>query len=242
MRRAVAAAALLVALASCGRGGLVLRARTTRLHPGESIRLSAGEGRVFGWRPVAAESLEWRTTGESVVLVEPDGRVTAIGTRGGSRESAMIGVSRGTHHGALRVFVAPGGPGPSLVITTGAGRQPCTAWPIEPCVILQEGDSLDFRVHDRAGTDVTARDAGTRYFVFVGSGLANDTHPRTVIGDGWPASLDAEAFRIDDRTGTLHAPESIAGMRWFGVTILVRNGDAVGWLSVRVDPGRRARG
>lgn len=250
MKRAAAMAApfaLLALLAGCGCSGdagsgrLVLGAPRTTLRPGESVRVSAGLRTLSGVHPLPADSLEWHTTGESVMLVERDGRVTAIGTNGRARESAIVGANRGARHASLRFFVEPGGRGPSLAITTGAGREPCTAWPVELCVILHEGDSLSFRVHERDGTDVTARASGTRYQVFAGSGSADDPNPGLVIGGTWPESLNADAIRIDDRSGTLRVPASIAPLRWFGVTILVRHGESVGWLFVRVDP-RTSRG
>jgi hypothetical protein len=103
--------------------------------------------------------------------------------------------------------------------------------------MMHEGDSIHFQVIRKRGPgtpDVTARSAGTRYLVFVGSGLANDPAPQIIIGDLWPPNLNAASIRIDDVRGVITVPE-IGSVNWFSVIIFARNDDSVGWLFLLID-------
>jgi len=183
-------------------------------------------------------SLEWRTTGESVLVPEPDGRVTCVGTDGRETESAIISAASGAHRGSRRFRVTRAGPGPSLDFVTQDSIGPRPQWPTERSIVVHERDSVRFRLirtHEPGVPDVTARSTGTTYLVFVGSGLANDPNPQTTIGEPWPQGLNAMSVRIDDVNGVISAPESIGNLNWLQVIILARNNDSVGWLFLRIE-------
>jgi hypothetical protein len=91
------------------------------------------------------------------------------------------------------------------------------------------------RTHGPGAPDVTARSTGTTYLVFVGSGLANDPAPQTIIGEPWPRGLNAASVRIDDANHVIRAPDSIGSLNRLRVIILARNNDSVGWLFLRIE-------
>ena len=230
-------------MSGCRPSSLVLKAPRTTLGVGETVHVAALERGPWLFETHALEpgSLVWRTTGESCLLAEPDGRVTCVGTGGREKESAVISAASGSRRGWLRFRVTRSGPGPSLDLVTQDSLGPCPQWPTERCAVIHEGDSLRFRVRERGpgAPDVTARSMGTRYLVFIGSGLANDPAPEVVVGKPWPQNLNAASVRIDDVHGVITAPETIGELNCLAVIILVRSNDSVGWLFLRIE--HRAR-
>ena len=95
-------------------------APTTTLRVGETVQLTVIERQPDGTtKNLTAPSTgtTYYTTGQSRLIPEPDGRVTAIGTDGQDKESAVIGVGNGALHGHIRFEILPPGPGPSLEVT-----------------------------------------------------------------------------------------------------------------------------
>jgi len=62
----------------------------------------------------------YSTTSESMLVIEPDGTATCIGTQGKPSETAWIGAANGNHHGHLAFDLQSVGPGPSLAATSHA--------------------------------------------------------------------------------------------------------------------------
>jgi len=231
---------LCLVMNGCDPSGLVVSAPKTRLGVGETAQLVVFKRRpwLLGMDTLDPRSLEWRTTGESVLLPEFDGRVTCVGTNGKEYERAIVSAASGSRRGWRLFRVMREGPGPSLDFVTQGSVSPCPRWPVEQCTVVHEGDSVPFRLIRKRGPgtpDVTARAAGTRYLVFVGSGLADDPAPQRIIGEPWPPKLNAASVRIDDVNGVIAAPETIGGLNWFAVTVFARNYDSVGWLFLRIE-------
>jgi len=237
-------ALLCLVVNGCQPSGLVVRAPKARLGVGDSAQLTASEGGWFfiGMHALEPRSLAWRTTGESVLIPEPDGRVTCVGTNGRENESSIISAASGSRRGWVRFQVTRAGPGPSLDFVTESSISPCPQWPIGRCPVIREGESLPFRLrgHGPNTPDVTARSAGTRYLVFIGSGLANDPAPQRVIGESWPPNLNAASVRIDDLRGVITAPDSIGALNGLAVIIFARNNDSVGWHFLRIEHRMRS--
>jgi hypothetical protein len=49
-----------------------------------------------------------------MLIPEPDGKITCIGSNGRDQESTVIGVRNAEHHGHVRFRLSPSGPGPGL--------------------------------------------------------------------------------------------------------------------------------
>jgi len=93
--------AIALLLTGCRPSGLVVSAPKTTLGVGETVQLTVrerGPG-FFETHALEPRSLEWRTTGESCVLAEPDGRATCVGTNGRENESAFISAASKSRRG-----------------------------------------------------------------------------------------------------------------------------------------------
>ena len=103
---------------------LDVSATKATLRVGETVQLSVIQRLPSGSRDLtsATSGTIYYTTGESMLIPEPDGRVTCIGTSGRDRESAVIGALNGEHHGSLRFQLLPAGPGPGLEVTARYNR------------------------------------------------------------------------------------------------------------------------
>jgi hypothetical protein len=230
---------LCLVMIGCQPSGFVVRAPKTTLGVGESVQLEVFKRGpwFFDMQRLEPQSLVWRTSGESVLVPEPDGRLTCVGTAGRENESAIISAASGLRRGWRRFHVTRAGPGPTLDFVTRGSISPCPQLSTERCTVMHEGDSIRFQVirkRGRGAPDVTARSAGTQYLVFVGSGLANDPAPQIIIGEPWPPNLNAASIRIDDARGVITAPD-IGSLNWFAVMILARNDDSVGWLFLQIE-------
>jgi hypothetical protein len=151
------------------------------------------------------------TTDEFMLVPEPDGRVTAVGTRGKPRESAIIGVQNGALQGSISFDLLPVGPGPRLQV-------------VADSAVLREGEQTQLHVYKPVpnGTrkDVTATWSGTKYLIFTGSGRVN-----------------FNVVRIND-SGLASAPASLGRYNWRAVMVFVRNGDDIGWIELKIVPAK----
>jgi hypothetical protein len=149
------------------------------------------------------------TTDEFMLVPEPDGRVTAVGTRGKSWEAAIIGVRHGPLRGSISIDLLPAGPGPSLQVAADS-------------TVLHEGEQTRLHVYkplsDGTRKDVAATWSGTKYLIFTGSGRVN-----------------LNVVRIND-SGLASAPASLGRYNWRAVMVFVRNGDDIGWIELKVTP------
>lgn len=225
--------------------GLEVSASRTTLHTGESVQLMVARKTWLGSEAVAFPELTtYITNFESIAVVEPDARVTAVGTWGSAEETTNVMAFNGKLKGVARFSIQAGGPGPSLDFVAegspvvGMGTAACCSTPVK----LIEGHQLKFRVQRRDGihTDLTERSTGTRYTLFFGSGVPNDPNPARIIGYG--KGVNPSTFRIDDEHGVILAPPSIGNLNYFTVLVFARNGEAVGWKQFQLvhDPASPA--
>jgi hypothetical protein len=211
---------------------LDVSATRTTLHVGETAQLAAKRKTWLGTEPLPhPERTKYITTWETMAVVEPDGKVTAVGTWGKDEESDIVMAFSGKLTGSVTFSILAHGPGPSLEFVADAppvtdmGAATCCSLPVR----LNEGDQVGFRVlrRDVQHTDVTLRSTGTRYTLFFGSGLPNDPNPARIIGYG--EGINPTSFRIDDERGMVLAPNSIGNLNRFTVLVFARNGEDVGW-------------
>jgi hypothetical protein len=222
---------------------LKLTAARTSLGIGESVRVTV-QKKVSWFRTAELtdpSKTVYTTTSESLLVVEPDGWVTCVGTSGRSRESAWISATNGDGHGHLSFDLSREGPGPTLDFITAPTHLPPPAddaqSPFVPCCstpqALQEGQQLRFKVQVRAsGRDLTSSATGTRYTLFFGSGIPNDQRPSIITGG--PDAVSARSFLVDEKQGAITAPDSIARLNHARVIVFFRNGDLVGWREIVV--------
>lgn len=254
MKRIFVAVALILAASTAGcqlalREDLQVTAPKSTLRIGESVRVTV-EREITWFRRTAVEpsSLRYFTTSESLLVVEPDGQVTCVGTHGKQRENAWIAASTGKSNGHESFELLPDGPGPTLEVaidsadTVAADAR--SQW--VPCcsesVALTEGHQLKFAIRESSsGRDLTSPATGTTYTLFYGSGVPNDPQPSIVTGsiDG----VSAVNFRLDSKNGTMTAPVSIGRWNRARVIVFVRNRELVGWREiVIIHPGGQLAG
>jgi hypothetical protein len=236
---------LLFACSGCGLAGLVddleLTAPTTSLHLGGSVQLKVKKKgswfRSYDLKNPAKTT--YVTSGESTLVVEPDGMVTCVGTHHGPTESAVIGAWNGRSHGTLTLECLSDGPGPTLELTADSSvplpenaRNPWIPCCSEP-LALNEGQQLKYTVRARSsGRDLTSTTTGTRYTLFFGSGVPDDSRPSIITGG--PDYVSVKTFLVDSRQGTMTAPVSIGKLNRAVVIVFVRNGELVGWRDIVV--------
>jgi hypothetical protein len=222
---------------------LKLTAARTSLGIGESVRITV-KRKVSWFR--SAELADpsktiYRTTSESALVVEPDGWVTCVGTYGRPRETAWISATNGKSRGHVSFDLSLEGPGPTLDFITARTDLPPlpdnARSPFVPCcatpLALKEGQQMRFKVQARAsGRDLTSSAAGTRYTLFFGSGEPNDRRPSIITGG--TDAVSARSFLLEEKQGTITAPDSIARLNFARVIVFFRNGDLVGWREIVV--------
>jgi hypothetical protein len=209
----------------------------TALRMGESVQLAVARKTWLGSEPLAhPERTEYVTTWESMTPVEPDGKVTGVGTWAEAQETSNVTAYNGKMTGSVHFSVEAGGPGPGLDFVVdappvaGMRTATCCSTPVQ----LIEGQRATFRVlrHDPQHSDVTRRSAGTRYTLFFGSGVPNDPNAAKIVGYG--EGINPATFQVDDEHGVIIAPGSIGKLNFFTVLVLARNGEAVGWKQIKL--------
>lgn len=198
---------------SCGiedQTDLEVTATKTTLGVGETAQLSVIQRLPDGTvRDLTSPSTGtvYYTTSESMLIPEPDGRVTCIGTNGRDQESAVIGVGNGHHHGHIRFKLLSPGPGPGLEVIAEKAE-------------LREGEKTQLHVFkslpDGSRKELTATSTGTRYLTFAGTSM-----------------VDSSVITISD-TGLASAASSIGKYKYRTVIVFVRNEDSVGWIQLKV--------
>ena len=206
---AVMSAIMLVSCGLFGQTDLQVSAPRATLRVGETVQLSVKQRQPDGTtRDVTdpASGTRYYTTGESVLIPEPDGRVTCIGTAGKDHESAIIGAANGEKTGSIRFDLLPAGPGPGLEVTADKS-------------VLQEGERVQLHVFKSSPAgrkELTATSTGTRYLLFAGQAFPDPS----VIGVS--------------ETGLASAVSSIGSYNYRTVFVFVRNEDSVGWIELKV--------
>ena len=192
------------------RTDLEVAAPRTELRVGETVQLSVIQKQADGsTRDLTSPSTGtvYSTTSESMLIPEPDGKVTCIGTGGRDRESAVIGVGNGEHHGHIRFHLLPPGPGPGLEV-------------IAEKTVLHEGEKVQLRVFkpqaDGGRKELTGVATGTRYLTFAGN-----------------ATVDPSVINVN-AAGLASATSSIGNYNYRTVIVFVRNEDSVGWIELKV--------
>jgi hypothetical protein len=216
---------------------LTVSASSTTLRIGETAQLMVARTTWFGTAPLShPEQTAYMTTSESKAVVEPDGRVTAVGTWGEAEERARVAAFNGHLEGTVYFSLRSDGPGPTLDFDVEAPAAPpkrtaaCCSAPVD----VAGGQRIKFRLTRRnpSRTDLTRRSTGTRYTVFFGSGVPNDPNPANIVGYG--EEINPATFRIDDEHGLIETPVSIGQLQHFTVLIFARNGADVGWKEIRL--------
>jgi len=216
---------------------LSLSASHSTLRMGETVQLSITKRTWLGHKPLDhPESTHFLTTFESMAVVEPDGKVTAVGTWGEPKESAMVSAINGPLWGMVSFSLLAEGPGPTLDFVVeapslqGMSTATCCSTPAR----LIEGQQVKFRLLRRSAerSDVTRRSTGTKYTLFFGSGVPNDPNPAQIIGFG--QGINPATFQVDDERGLIIAPASIGRMNHFTVLVFARNGTEVGWKQLQL--------
>jgi len=211
----------------------------TTLRVGDTVQLAVARKTWLGTEPLAhPDRTMYITTWESMTTVEPDGRVTGVGTWGKARETSGVTAFNEKLHGSVDFSVRAEGPGPSLDFNVdappvvGMHTATCCSTPVQ----LVEGQRAAFRVlrHDPQHSDVTRRNTGTRYTLFFGSGVPNDPNAAQIVGYG--EGIRPATFQVDDERGMIIAPASIGRLNFFTILVLARNGEAVGWKQIELAP------
>jgi len=128
---------------------LDVSAPQTTLHMGETVQLKVSRKTLLGTTPLDhPERTEYITNWESMAVVEPDGKVTAVGTWGKSEESTEVMAFNGKLSGKVDLSIVAGGPGPTLEFTADAppvssmGTATCCSTPVR----VVEGQQIRFKV------------------------------------------------------------------------------------------------
>ncbi len=94
---------------------LYLSASHSTLRMGETVQLSVTRTTWLGHQSLThPERTHYVTTFESMAVVEPDGKVTAVGTWGEPEESAIVSAINGQLWGRVNFSLLAEGPGPTL--------------------------------------------------------------------------------------------------------------------------------
>jgi len=182
-------------------------ATRTALGVGESARLTVTKEMPDGKQQDVTTDprIQYFTTSESALILEPGGKVTCIGTHGQPSDSASVTVTDGVLSGTVAFDLHMQGPAPGLKIDVSKTS-------------LGEGESIRFSVRSlKDGAVPTSRAAGTTYVVFGGKGV-----PETGL------------LTIDDSNGTIVATKSLGRYNRRSAIIFARNGDLFGWIELKI--------
>lgn len=228
---------------------LSVSAPITALHAGESTQITVSKKRAFFFRrPLEhPEATTFFTVSESEAVVEPDGRVTCVGTGGRSSDIIWVSADNGHKTGHISFTLLPSGPGPALEFVAQDAmpkRLPDSLTRYSPCcsgdpLVMNEGQTIHFRLLrlNAPSDDVTAK---AKYTIFFGSGIPNDAHPSVVTGGH--DYVTSSTFHLDASSGTITAPPSIGRYNRDRIVIFARLGDMVGWkyiIIVHAEPDGR---
>src|SRR5438270_2103145 len=94
---------------------LQVSASHATLRMGETAQLTVTKRIWLGTKPLAdPERTQYATNWESMAVVEPDGKVTAVGTWGEREETTNVMAFNGYLRGSLKFSLRSDGPGPTL--------------------------------------------------------------------------------------------------------------------------------
>ena len=190
--------------------GLHIKLTRTTLRVGETMPLMVIEKLPDGsTRDLTSPSAgtTYDTTSESMLIPEPDGRVTCIGTHAENWEVATVAAQNGKLRKKARLKLVGDGPGPGLDI-------------VAEKKVLREGEKAQLHVFkslpDGSRKELTDASTGTYYLTFAGYGV-----------------IDSSVIGISN-TGLASATGSIGHYNYRTVIVFVRNGDSVGWIELKV--------
>ena len=190
--------------------GLHIKPPKTTLRIGETMQLAVIEKQADGsTRDLTSPSTGtvYDTTSESMLIPEPDGKVTCIGTHGDNWEVATVAAQNGKLRKKVRLKLVAGGPGPGLEVV--ADKR-----------VLREGEKAQLRVFKSVAggrrKELTGASTGTRYLTFAGYGVID------------PSVINVNA------AGLASATSSIGNYNYRTVIVFVRNEDSVGWIELKV--------
>lgn len=231
-------------LTGCGAAlgifeALSVSAPTTTLHVGESTQLTVQrKSGLFSHQELEHPSAtSYYTVSESELIVEPDGRVTCVGTGGRTEDRISVAAQNGRDVGHARFDLLPVGPGPSLDFVTDVPRPatiPDNFLRYAPCcsgdpIIIAEGKTIQYKLlrHGTPAEDLTSK---ATYTVFFGSGVPNDTRPSVITGGRDYVSF--QTFHVDSQHGTIITPPSIGQYNQARIVVFARYGQLVGWKQI----------
>lgn len=186
---------------------LSVTASKTDLGTGESANLKVITKLADGETQdvTSNSSTAYITTSEYRLIPEGNGKVTCVGTNNRESDSAIVSAHYGNVSDKVEFELHEQGPGPSLEIDLGKD-------------VLQEGERTKFSVRSRKdGRVLTSRSSGTNYLIFGGKGIA-----------------EPDLLLIDDASGTIAAAHSLGEYRWRSPILFVRNGNLVGWTTLKI--------
>jgi len=217
--------------------GLSVGASTTTLHVGESVQLTIRKKRaLFFYRKLERpDTTTYSTVSESELVVEPDGRVTCVGTGGRTKDEIWVTAVNGRDWGHVSFDLLQAGPGPALDFIPAEVPKPVTIPDYfiryAPCcsgdpIIMKEGQTISYKLvrHGPPWDDLTNR---AIYTLFFGSGVPDDAHPS--VATGGHDYVNSRTFQLDAQHGTISAPGSIGGDNRDRIVVFARYGDLVGW-------------
>lgn len=219
---------------------LSVTAPITVLHAGESTQLTVRKKHGFFFRrPLEhPEATTYFTVSESELVVEPDGRVTCVGTHGQREDEIWIYANNGNDDGHTSFTLLPSGAEPALEFVT-PDIPKSTPLPdyftrYSPCcsgdpLVMTEGQTVNFKLARRTASSDNVTSKAT-YTIFFGSGVPNDARPSVVTGG--PDYITSRTFHLDASRGIITAPPSIGRYNRYRVVIFARLGDLVGWKYV----------
>jgi hypothetical protein len=204
-------ATVLVEVDRAGPMDLQIQASNRVLRIGETAQIRVLEKGADGSTKDLTSALTgtvYETTSESLLVPEPDGKVTCIGTHDENRKFATIAIYNGNRHNKISFDLRRDGVGPSLEVTADK-------------TVLQEGQHVRLHVYKQLANggriDLTATAKGTRYLTFSGYGVASE-----------------DVINISE-IGLASATKSIGKYHHRTVIVFVRNGESVGWIQLRVN-------
>jgi hypothetical protein len=225
--------------------GLSVSAPTTTLHVGESTRLTVRRKRgLFFYRKLQRpDTTTYFTVSESELVVEPDGRVTCVGTKGRTKDEIWVSAENGRDTGHISFDLLLAGPGPTLDFVAADISKPATIPDYfvryAPCcsgdpIVMTEGQTINYKLvrHGTPSDDLTTKGI---YTVFFGSGVPNDARPSVITGGH--DYVSSRNFHVDSQYGTISAPPSIGRDNRDSAVVFARYGNLVGWKYIVITHG-----
>jgi hypothetical protein len=219
--------------------GLSISAPTATLGVGESTQLTVQKKVTFFFRrnPQHPDTTTYSTVSESELVVEPDGQVTCVGTRGLAKDEIWVSAYSGRDRGHMSFDLSSTGPGATLDFVVDEVPKPGALKDYSlrdaPCcgdsIVMTEGQTIHYKLVRRGAPadDFTTKAIYTSFF---GSGVPNDARPSVITGGHDYVTF--RNFHVDSQQGAINAPPSIGRDNRDDVMLFARYGNLVGWKDI----------